>query len=45
MKDGDDITQLLKMPATYMLSILREDNQNMSQEDEERVLDRFLDTI
>ncbi|WP_411842168.1 phage tail assembly chaperone GT [Salinicoccus sp. HZC-1] len=45
MKDGKDINEMLNMPMAYMLSILSEQNTNMTDEEEERVLDRFLDSI
>ncbi|GAB3061842.1 phage tail assembly chaperone GT [Salinicoccus sesuvii] len=45
MKEGKDINEMLKMPMNFMLSILDEKNKAMAPEDEERALDRFLDSI
>ncbi|WP_416375732.1 phage tail assembly chaperone GT [Salinicoccus roseus] len=45
MKEGKDMNELLDMPMNFMLSILEEKNVNMTEEDEERALDRFLDSI
>jgi hypothetical protein len=45
VKDGKDMNELLDMPMNFMLSILEEKNVNMTEEDEERALDRFLDSI
>ncbi len=39
------MNELLDMPMNFMLSILEEKNVNMTEEDEERALDRFLDSI
>lgn len=39
------MNELLDMPMNFMLSILEEQNVNMTEEDEERALDRFLDSI
>lgn len=36
---------MLQMPMNFMLQILSEENKNMTDEEEEKALDRFLDSI
>ncbi|WP_213811066.1 phage tail assembly chaperone GT [Jeotgalicoccus sp. WY2] len=45
MKEGKDINDLLNMPMAYMISIINENNTNMTNEEEERALDSFLNSI